>query len=340
MENRIMDDMKNNLQKKLRIEGVKESYAWQFLKQIAKEQTLILVFVVIIIVMGILTPAFLSTRNLLNVLLQSSMIGICAAGMTMLILMADIDLSVGSVAAFAGVLAAFLQVQSGWNTFSSISLALIISFGLGIVVGIVCAKLGVHSFVATLGLLSIARGFALIITKGHPISGLSPSFNFLGQGTIWIIPFPTIIMFIIVIVTWFFLSQTKSGRAVYAIGGNKEAARLSGINVDRIRIILFGVCSLLAGLAGIILAGRVNSGQPTASQDFNLDVIASVIIGGTSLYGGRGGVWKTVLGALIFGILRNGLNLVGVTPYWQKVFIGFLIVVTVVVDRIQHKNEG
>jgi len=335
-----MGDMKNNLQKKLDNESVKENFTWQFLKQIAKEQTLILVFVVIIIVMGVLTPAFLSTRNLLNVLLQSSMIGICAAGMTMLILMADIDLSVGSVAAFAGVLAAYLQVQSGWNTFFSISLALAISFGLGIVVGIVCAKLGVHSFVATLGLLSIARGFALIITKGHPISGLSPSFNFLGQGTIGIIPFPTIIMFIIVIVTWFFLSQTKSGRAVYAIGGNKEAARLSGINVDRIRILLFGVCSLLAGLAGIILAGRVNSGQPTASQDFNLDVIASVIIGGTSLYGGRGGVWKTVLGALIFGILRNGLNLVGVTPYWQKVFIGFLIVITVIVDRIQHKNEG
>ncbi|MGB9553602.1 MAG: ABC transporter permease, partial [bacterium] len=283
---------------------------------------------------------FLTTRNLLNVLLQSSMVGVSAAGMTMLILMGDIDLSVGSVSALAGVLTAFFQVQYGWSTFSAIAFALSISFVLGIAAGAVCAKLGVHSFVATLGLLSIARGFALIITNGNPITGLSPSLNFLGQGKIWIIPFPTIMMFIVIIITWFFLTQTKSGRAVYAIGGNKEASRLAGIDVDRIRIILFGVCALLAGLSGIILAGRVNSGQPTASQDFNLDVIASVIIGGTSLYGGRGGVWKTVLGTLIFGVLRNGLNLIGVTPYWQKVFIGLLIVATVAVDRIQHKSEG
>jgi len=322
------------------IKTVDRFYFWYLLKHLAKEQTLILVFVAIIIVMGILSPVFLSTRNLLNVLLQSSMVGISAAGMTMLILMADIDLSVGSVAAFAGVLAAFFQVQWLWGTFFAVTLTLGIAFGLGIAAGLVCAKLGVHSFVATLGLLSVARGFALIVTRGHPITGLSPSFNFLGQGRIWVIPFPTIIMFIVVVITWFFLTQTRSGRAVYAIGANKEAARLAGINVDRIRIILFGVCALLAGLSGIILAGRVNSGQPTASQDFNLDVIASVIIGGTSLYGGRGGVWKTVLGTLIFGILRNGLNLIGVTPYWQKVFIGLLVVTTVAVDRIQHRNEG
>jgi len=334
-----MEETKNNLPK-TNIEIPGKSYFWQLLKQVVKEQTLILVFVAIIIVMGVLTPVFLTTRNLLNVLLQSSMVGVSAAGMTMLILMGDIDLSVGSVSALAGVLTAFFQVQYAWSTFSAIIFALSISFGLGIAAGTVCAKLGVHSFVATLGLLSIARGFALIITNGNPITGLSSSLNFLGQGKIWIIPFPTIIMFIVIVITWFFLTQTKSGRAVYAIGGNKEASRLAGIDVDRIRIILFGVCALLAGLSGIILAGRVNSGQPTASQDFNLDVIASVIIGGTSLYGGRGGVWKTVLGTLIFGVLRNGLNLIGVTPYWQKVFIGLLIVATVAVDRIQHKSEG
>ncbi len=309
------------------------------LMRLAKEQPLVVVFILIIICLGLLTPAFLSISNFLNILLQTSMIGVSAAGMTMLILMADIDLSVGSVSAFAGVLAALLQVQYAWNTFFSILIPLILCFGMGILVGIVCSKLGVHSFVATLGLLSIARGFALILTEGHPITGLSKSFEFIGQGKIWIIPFPAIIMFVIVIITWFFLSQTKSGRAVYAIGGNKEAARLSGIAVDKIRIVLFGVCTTLAGLSGIILAGRVNSGVPVASEDLNLDVIASVIIGGTSLYGGRGGVWKTLLGTLILGILRNGLNLVQVTPYWQKVFIGFLIVITVIIDRIQHRHE-
>ena len=257
----------------------------------------------------------------------------------MLILMADIDLSVGSVAAFAGVLAAWLQVMHSWGTLPSILVPLVICFGIGILVGTVVAKLGVHSFVATMGVLSIARGFALILSDGHPISGLSKSFNFIGQGRIGNFPFPAIIMLVIIICTWFFLSQTKSGRGVYAIGGNKEAARLSGIAVDKIRILIFGVSSTLAGLSGIILAGRVNSGQPIASQGAELDVIASVIIGGTSLYGGRGGIWQTLLGTLILGILRNGLNLTGVTPYWQKVFIGFLIVLTVVLDRIQHRNE-
>ena len=316
------------------------SPALAFFKRLLREQTLIIVFVIIIIGMGISTPVFLTTRNLLNILLQTSMIGVMAAGMTMIILMADIDLSVGSVAAFAGVLAAKMQVLYGWGTFGAILLPLVICFGMGIIVGTVVAKLGVHSFVATMGVLSISRGFALILSDGHPISGLAPAFNYIGQGRIGSFPFPALLMLIIMAAAWFFLSQTKSGRGVYAIGGNKEAARLSGIPVDRIRILIFGTCSTLAGLSGIILAGRVNSGQPIASQGTELDVIASVIIGGTSLYGGRGGIWKTLLGTLILGILRNGLNLIGVTPYWQKVFIGFLIVITVVLDRIQHRHEA
>jgi ribose/xylose/arabinose/galactoside ABC-type transport system permease subunit len=254
--------------------------------------------------------------------------------------MADIDLSVGSVAALAGMLAAKLQVSMHWNSFGAIALPLVICFGIGLASGTVVSKLGVHSFVATLGVLSIARGFALIISEGHPITNLRPSIQYLGQGMVGPIAFPAIIMLSITCITWFFLSQTRSGRAIYAIGGNKEAARLSGIPVDRIRILVFGTCSALAGLSGIILAGRVNAGVPVASEGAELDVIASVIIGGTSLYGGRGGIWKTLIGTLILGVLRNGLNLLNVTPYWQRVFIGFLIVLTVVLDRIQHRNEA
>ena len=311
-----------------------------YLKRLLREQTLIVIFIFVIIGMGLSSSVFLTTRNLLNILLQTSMVGIMACGMTMLILMADIDLSVGSVGALAGIIAAKLQVQQDWNTLPAVIIALMICFALGILMGVIVAKLGVHSFVATLGLLSVARGFALIFSNANPISGLNDSFNFLGQGKILTLPFPVLLMLLIFAVTWFFLNQTRFGRGLYSIGGNKEAARLSGIPVDRYRILVFGVCSTLAGLSGIILAGRVNSGQPIAMQDTNLDVIASVIIGGTSLFGGRGGIGKTLLGTLILGVLRNGLNLIGVTPYWQKVFIGFLIVVTVVLDRIQHRHEA
>jgi len=312
----------------------------KFLLTILKEQTIIIVFIFIIIGMGLSTPVFLSRRNLLNIFLQTSMVGIIACGMTFIILMAEIDLSVGSVAALAGIITAKLQVHYGWGTLPSVIVALIVCFIVGAAMGSIVSKLGVHSFVVTLGMLTIARGFALIVSDGHPISGLTDSFKYLGQGKIGILSFPAIVFIAIVIISGFFLTQTKFGRGVYSIGGNREASRLSGIPVDTYKIIIFGVCSLMAGIAGIILAGRVNSGQPTAGETFNLDAIASVIIGGTSLYGGRGGIGKTFVGALILGILRNGLNLIGVTPYWQKVFIGALIIIAVIVDRIQHRKEA
>ncbi len=311
----------------------------KFFITILKEQTILIVFVFVIIGMGISSPVFLTKRNLLNIFLQSSMIGITACGMTFLILMADIDLSVGSVAAFAGVVAAKLQVMHGWRTLPAIVLTIVCCFSIGIVMGVVVAKLGVHSFVVTLGMMTIARGFALIISEGHPITGLRSSFTYIGQGRIGIIPFPAILFLMIVVFSWFFLSQTKFGRGIYSIGGNKEASRLSGIPVDMYKIIMFGVCSAMAGISGMVLAGRVASGQPIAAASENLDAIASVIIGGTSLFGGRGGVGKTLIGTLILGILRNGLNLIGVTPYWQRVFIGALIIVTVVIDRVQHRKE-
>jgi len=267
------------------------------------------------------------------------MIGITACGMTFLILMAEIDLSVGSMAAFAGVFVAKLQVMNNWTTFPAVALTIFICFCMGGAMGIIVAKLGVHSFVVTLGMLTIARGFALIITEGHPISGISNSFKYLGQGIIGFFPFPALVFLVLAFICWFFLTQTRFGRGIYAIGGNKEASYLSGIPVDMYKIVVFGVCSAMAGLSGIILAGRVASGQPIAGESHNLDAIASVIIGGTSLFGGRGGIFKTIIGTLIFGILRNGLNLIGVTPYWQRVFIGALIIVTVVIDRIQHRKE-
>jgi len=195
---------------------------------------------------------------------------------------------------------------------------------------------GVHSFVVTLGMLSIARGLALIYSGGYPISGLNPSFRFIGGGMIGPVPVPVIIYLGVVLVGYFVLSQTTFGKYVYAIGGNREAARLSGIPVNIYRTIVFGICSFTAGIAGIILASRVNSGQPTAGIGWELDVIAAVIIGGTSLFGGRGGIIGTVIGSLFLGVIRNGLNLLNVSPFYQQVFIGLLIIVAVILDKFRR----
>ncbi|MCD6257104.1 ABC transporter permease [Candidatus Aerophobetes bacterium] len=293
-------------------------------------------FFITCVIMTILTPVFITPRNIFNIIRQVSMIGIIAIGMTFVILSAEIDLSVGSMVAFTGVIAAGLQVYNGCSTFIATLVPLLLATLLGIGMGVVITKTNVHSFVVTLGMLSIARGLGLIYSGGYPISGLNPSFRFIGGGMIGPVPVPVIIYLGVIIVGYFILSQTTFGKYVYAIGGNREAARLSGIPVNFYRTIVFGICSFSAGIAGIILASRVNSGQPTAGLGWELDVIASVIIGGTSLFGGRGGIIGTVIGSLFLGVLRNGLNLLGVSPFYQQVFIGLLIIIAVILDKFRR----
>ena len=304
--------------------------------KILKEYGIFLAFILTCIVMTILTPVFITPRNIFNIIRQVSMIGIIAVGMTFVILSAEIDLSVGSMVAFVGVVAAGLQVYNGCGTFIAVFVPLILAMLLGIAMGVVITKTGVHSFVVTLGMLSIARGLALIYSGGYPISGLNPSFRFIGGGMIGPVPVPVIIYLGVVLVGYFVLSQTTFGKYVYAIGGNREAARLSGIPVNIYRTIVFGICSFTARIAGIILASRVNSGQPTAGIGWELDVIAAVIIGGTSLFGGRGGIIGTVIGSLFLGVIRNGLNLLNVSPFYQQVFIGLLIIVAVILDKFRR----
>jgi len=293
-------------------------------------------FFITCVIMTTLTPVFITPRNIFNIIRQVSMIGIIAIGMTFVILSAEIDLSVGSMVAFTGVIAAGLQVYNGCSTFIATLVPLLLATLLGIGMGVVITKTNVHSFVVTLGMLSIARGLGLIYSGGYPISGLNPSFRFIGGGMIGPVPVPVIIYLGVIIVGYFILSQTTFGKYVYAIGGNREAARLSGIPVNFYRTIVFGICSFSAGIAGIILASRVNSGQPTAGLGWELDVIASVIIGGTSLFGGRGGIIGTVIGSLFLGVLRNGLNLLGVSPFYQQVFIGLLIIIAVILDKFRR----
>ncbi|OGO81926.1 MAG: ribose ABC transporter permease [Clostridiales bacterium GWC2_40_7] len=303
-----------------------------------KNYGILLALIIVCIIISILNPKFLSGTNIVNVIRQTSLIGIIAVGLTFVILAADIDLSIGSVAALAGVLTAGFLVNNKMSIFWAVLLPLLICAGLGLLMGVVITKARVHSFVVTLGMLSIARGLALVYTKGYSISGLDPDFRFIGGGYLWIIPMPVVIFIVLLIASYFILAKTPYGRYIYAIGGNTEATRLSGINVDLVRIASFGISGFLAGLGGIVLASRVASGQPTACVGWELDGIAAVIIGGTSLYGGRGGIFKTLIGVFFLGVIRNGLNLLEVSPFYQSIFIGVLIVAAVILDSVRKDN--
>ncbi len=300
-----------------------------------------LVFILLCLIMSIISPVFLTLNNILNVLRQVSLIGITAIGVTFVILAAEIDLSLGSVAGLTGVLA--VGFTTGLYTSSlglalSVAIALFAAFIIGITMGLIITKGKVHSFVVTLGMLTIARGLTLIYTRGTPLSGLSDNFRFLGGGRILVIPIPIIFFIFVALIAYVILTKTPFGVYIYAIGGNREVTRLSGINIDLVRIISFGISSLLAGFAGILLAARINVGTPIAGVGWELDAIAAAIIGGTSLYGGKGGVGATVIGALFVGVLRNGLNLLNISAYYQQVFIGVFIIIAVIIDSIREEN--
>lgn len=301
-----------------------------------KKYGIFIAFFITCAILTILSPVFLTPRNIFNIVRQISMIGIIAVGMTFVILSAEIDLSVGSMVALTGVIGAGLQIYNGLSTPVAVLIPLLLAFGIGIGMGLIITRANVHSFVVTLGMLSIARGLALIYTGGYPVSGLNPAFRYIGGGMVGMVPVPVFIYGGVILVSSFVLSQTTFGKYIYAIGGNREATRLSGVPVNLYRTVVFGICSFTAGISGIILASRVNSGQPTAASGWELDVIAAVIIGGTSLFGGRGGIVGTIVGTLFLGVLRNGLNLLNVSPFYQQVFIGSLIILAVILDKFRQ----
>ncbi len=310
-------------------------------KNIFRKYGIFLVLVLICVVMSFLSPVFLTFYNILNILTQVSLIGITAIGVTFVILAADIDLSIGSVAALSGVIA--VGFYTGVHTQSlnlgfSTAIALLASIATGLSMGAIITKGKVHSFVVTLGMLSIARGLALVYTDGDTLGGLDDTFRFLGGGNVFGIPLPVIFFILIALIGYVILTKTPYGKYIYAIGGNEEATRLSGINVDLVRTVSFGISGFLAGFAGILLASRVNVGQPIGAMGWELDAIAAAIIGGTSLYGGKGGVGATVIGALFLGVLRNGLDLLNITSFYQRVFIGVFIIVAVLIDSFRKED--
>ena len=289
-------------------------------------------------ILWLLSPHFLTVSNLLNVAQQTAINAIIAVGMTFVIISAGIDLSVGSIVALSGVV-----LGSALQNNIPLPIALLIALGVGTLCGALNGALitlgGLPPFISTLGMMSVARGAALMFTEGRPVSGFGESFRFLATGELLSIPTPIIIMLAVYLLAHFTLTRTKLGRYAYAIGGNEQAALLSGVNTRLYKTIVYSLCGMLSGLAAIILTARLNSAQPIAGINYELDAIAAAVIGGTSLMGGEGTLVGTLIGALIMGVLRNGLNLLGVSSFLQQIVIGFVIIVAVLLDMMLKKQK-
>lgn len=292
---------------------------------------LLVAYIVMCVYLSLAAPNFLTERNVVNILRQTSMIAIIGVGMTMVIIAAEVDLSVGSTAAFSGVLFAMMTAQ--WKI--PLLFAAVLTFAVaslsGLIIGILRVTLRIPSFISSLALLTALRSAAFLLTGGFPISPLPSGFELLGNGALGPIPVPVILMGFTYFIGFVVMAITPWGRSLYAVGGNEEAARLSGISVPRIKIGVLVISSLLAALAGLILASRLEAGQAAVAQGWELDVIAAVIIGGTSLFGGRGNILGTLLGGLFMGTLQDGMVLIGVSPFAQGLVSGVVILAAVII---------
>jgi ribose/xylose/arabinose/galactoside ABC-type transport system permease subunit len=293
---------------------------------------MLLILIVLIVALGILQPRALNPTNVLNLARQISITALVSAGQTLVILAAQIDLSVGSVVGLAGVIAAGVLRDSG-SAVLAVLAGLAVGAACGWVNGVIVAKGKVAAFIVTLATLGIANGIVLIYTGARPIAVENDAFAFLGEGKIDGIPFPIILAAIVYVLLWVVLNKTPFGRYNYAIGGNELATRLAGIPVDRYKIYIFVSAGVLAGLTGIVLTARLGSGVPTLGTGFELISITAVVLGGTSLFGGEGKIWGTLVGAAITGIIANGLSILGVGAYYQPVVTGVVIVLAVLADR-------
>jgi len=295
--------------------------------------------VVLCVVIAVLNPNFLTTNNLLNVLRQTSTNLYLALAMTMVIILGGIDLSVGSVMAVSGVVTAMLIALFGAPLFVAVAAGLLVGILFGALNGYVAATTVIPPFIITLATLNIGRGAAYVLTDGQPVRVMSDAFNFIGSGYIGgFLPTPVLYSVIFVILCYLIMNKTKMGRYIYAVGGNPEAARFSGINIKRVKFFAYTFSGFMAGFAGIVLASRMFSGQPTAGVAAELDAIAAVVLGGTSMTGGYGRIGGTVIGALIIGVLSNGLNLIGVSSFWQYIVKGIVILIAVYADVIKRKT--
>ena len=301
------------------------------------ELTTVIALIILMAVITIINSNFLTANNLLNLLLQVTSNALIAFGMTFVILTGGIDLSVGSILALSSALTVGL-LGSGIPVTLAILISLILGCILGMMNGLLISYGKLAPFIVTLATMTIFRGATLVYTNGNPITkGLSDTFlfQFLGQGYIVGIPFPVIIMFIVFIVLYVLLHKTAFGKSVYAIGGNEKAAYISGVKLNKVKIIIYSISGIMASISGLIITSRLSSAQPTAGASYEMDAIAAVVLGGTSLSGGKGRILGTLIGALIIGVLNNGLNIIGVSAFWQQVVKGVVILIAVLIDRFK-----
>jgi ribose/xylose/arabinose/galactoside ABC-type transport system permease subunit len=310
-------------------------------RKLPEEFGIFLGFVIIYIIFALLCrkEGFLSMENTLNIARQISMITIIAIGMTFVIISGGIDLSVGSIVALTGVLAAMIMTATGGKTGGSVPLAIAGALASGVLIGafngFFIAHFRVPPFIVTLSTMIGFRGLVFLICGGRPVGNLPDSFYFLGGGHLLGVPVPILIMAAVIALAWYITDHTRFGRYTYAIGGNEEAARFSGINIKGMKVAIYSLCGLAAAVSGLILASRLFSGDPKSGQLYELDAIAAAVVGGTSLSGGKGTILGTLLGALIIGVISNGLNLMGVESYTQNIIKGAVILVAVLLDQMR-----
>ncbi|MEJ7766558.1 MAG: ribose ABC transporter permease [Chitinophagaceae bacterium] len=302
-------------------------------KQLLYRYGIYIAFLLLVVVISIISPSFFKLSNIINILRQISVNGILAVGITFVIISRGIDLSVGSILALAAVVATSFAHPGEYPVFVPVLAALIVGICLGTVNGYLIAKKKLAPFIVTLGMMTIARGMSLVYTDGRPIINLSDGYNEIGGGYLFGIPIPVVVFLAVLLFGVFILNYTRFGRYIYAVGGNELALKVSGVDSSRVIISVYAISGALAGLAGVVLSSRVMSGSPSMGQGSELDAIAAVVIGGTSLSGGVGSIAGTIVGALIIGVMNNGLDLLNVSSYWQLIVKGLIIVLAVLLDK-------
>lgn len=311
--------------------------------RILSSHSMAIILIIMVASISLLSDRFLQWNNIINLFRQIAVTGIVSVGLTYVMLADEIDLSGGSLAALSGVIVCklltavpFFAQNSFVPLFGAILITALIAAVFGLFTGVLNTFFKIPSFIATMGMQYVYMGIALLMTNSYPVIGMPEGFGYLGRGYIGFIPTPIVLMILLFFIGWFMMKYTAFGRSFFAIGGNKEAAKLSGIPVKRNKVLMFGICGFAAGIAGIVLASRMFSGQPTAAANVSLEAIAAVTIGGTSAVAGKGKMWGSLFGALIMGIISNALDLLHISPYFQYVILGAVLVVAVAMDRLKE----
>ncbi len=300
---------------------------------------ILIVLILLVVFFSLITDAFFSLKNLFNILRQVSIMGIIAVGMSFVMLTGGIDLSVGSLLAITSVVGSSLMVKGGMSPVPAMLIAMLVATAFGFITGCIVEFVDIPPLITTLGMMTVIRGVAYIVTNGLPVYGLPESIKMIGQGYIWVIPVPVLVMICIFLIGGFILNRTHFGRYFYAMGGNEEATRLAGINIRAMKIGTYTWNAFLTSIAGVILMTRINSGQPSAGDGTELDVVTAVVLGGVSMSGGEGKLSGVLIGTLIMGVLSNGLIIMNVGEYYQMVVKGLVLILAVGFDRISKREK-